>query len=98
MIEIKIEPSKKPNKKFDAVIDNKKTVSFGSSEHSDFTKHKDNERKQRYLNRHKARENWNDPTTAGALSKYVLWNKPTISASVKDMNKHFKNYNIKLKS
>ena len=98
MIEIKIQPSKKPNKKFDAVIDNKKTVSFGSSEHSDFTKHKDTERKQRYLNRHKAQENGNDPTTAGALSKYVLWNKPTISASVKDMNKHFKNYNIKLKS
>ena len=98
MIEILIQPSKKADKKYDAVIDGKKAVSFGSSQHSDFTKHKDPERKQRYLDRHKARENWNDPTTAGALSKFVLWNKPTISASVKDMNKKFKNYTIELKS
>ena len=96
MIEILIQPSKKADKKFDAIIDGKKTVSFGSSQHSDFTKHKDPERKQRYLDRHKARENWNDPTTAGALSKFVLWNKPTIAASVKDMDKHFKSYKIKL--
>ena len=98
MIEILIKPSKKADKKFDAVIDGKKIVSFGSSQHSDFTKHKDPERKQRYLDRHKARENWNDPTTAGALSKHVLWNKPSIAASVKDMDKQFKNYKIKLKT
>ena len=72
MIEILIKPSKKSDTKFDAVIDGKKTVSFGSSQHSDFTKHRDPERKQRYLDRHKARENWNDPTTTGALSKFVL--------------------------
>ena len=95
MIEIIITPSKKPDKKFDAIIDGKKTVSFGSSKHSDFTQHKDPARKQRYLNRHKARENWNDPTTAGSLSKNVLWNKQTISASVRDMDKQFKNYRIK---
>ena len=96
MIEILIQPSKKADKKFDAIIDGKKTVSFGSSQHSDFTKHKDPERKQRYLDRHKARENWNDPTTAGALSKHVLWNKQTLRESVKDMNRRFKDYSIKL--
>ena len=95
MIEIIITPSKKSDKKFDATIDGKKTVSFGAKGYSDFTQHKDPARKQRYLNRHKARENWNDPTTAGALSKHVLWNKPTIAASVKDMDKQFKNYKIK---
>ena len=98
MIEIIITPSKKSDKKFDAIIDGKKTVSFGSSKHSDFTKHGSEARKQRYLDRHKARENWNDPTTAGALSKFVLWNKPSIAASVKDMDKQFKNYKIKLKT
>ena len=96
MIEILIQPSKKADKKFDAIIDGKKTVSFGSSQHSGFTKQKDPERKQRYLDRHKARENWNDPTTAGALSKHVLWNKTTIAQSVKDMDKRFKDYRIKL--
>ena len=96
MIEILIKPSKKADKKFDAIIDGKKTVSFGSSQHSDFTKHGSEARKQRYLDRHKARENWNDPTTAGSLSKNILWNKQSISASVKDMDKQFKNYRIKL--
>ena len=95
MIEIIFTPSKKPDKKFDAVIDGKKTVSFGSSKHSDFTKHGSEVRKNSYIQRHKVRENWNDPTTAGALSKHVLWNKPSITASVKDMDKQFKNYKIK---
>ena len=95
MIEIIITPSKKSDKKFDAVIDGKKTVSFGAKGYSDFTQHKDPARKQRYLNRHKTRENWNDPTTAGSLSKNVLWNKQSITASVKDMDKQFKYYKIK---
>ena len=95
MIEIIITPSKKSDKKFDALIDGKKTVSFGAKGYSDFTQHKDPARKQRYLNRHKARENWADPTTAGSLSKYILWNNPSVTSSVKDMDKQFKNYKIK---
>ena len=53
MTEIIISKSKNKEKKYDARIDGKKTVSFGSAGMSDFTKHKDTERKQRYLNRHK---------------------------------------------
>ena len=49
MIEILIKPSKKADKKYDAVIDGKKTVSFGSSQHSDFTKHKDDGRMLLYI-------------------------------------------------
>ena len=95
MIEIIITPSKKSDKQFDATIDGKKTVSFGAKGYSDFTQNQDPARKQRYLNRHKTRENWNDPTTAGSLSKNVLWNKQSITASIKDMDKQFKNYKIK---
>ena len=64
-----ISKSKNINKKYDARIDGKKTVSFGSAGSSDFTKHKDTERKQCYLNRHKKNENWNDHTTAGFFAK-----------------------------
>ena len=56
---------------------------------SDFTKHRDEERKKRYIDRHKARENWSDPMTAGALSRYILWNKPTLRASIADYKKRF---------
>ena len=38
---IEISKSNKSDKKLKAVIDGKKTVHFGSSAHSDYTKHKD---------------------------------------------------------
>ena len=97
MTEIIISKSKNKDKKYDARIDGKKTVSFGAAGMSDFTKHKDPERKKRYLNRHKSREDWSDPTTAGFMSKNLLWNKPTLTESIKDTNNRFKNINIKLK-
>ena len=57
---------------------------------SDYTIHKDKKRKERYMKRHKVNENWNDPTTAGSLSRYILWNKPTLKASIEDYRKRFK--------
>ena len=72
MTEIIISKSKNKEKKYDARIDGKKTVSFGAAGMSDFTKHKDTERKQRYLDRHKKNENWNDHTTAGFFAKNIL--------------------------
>ena len=50
-MEVVISKSKKPNKKYDAVIDNRKTISFGEKGASDYTKHKDDDRKQRYIDR-----------------------------------------------
>jgi len=66
-----------------------KTIHFGSAGMSDFTKHRDEKRKLRYINRHKKREDWNSPMTAGALSRWILWNKPTIKASLEDYKKRF---------
>ena len=95
-MDIVITKSRKKDKKFDAVIDGKKTISFGAKGYSDFTQHKDSERKQRYLNRHKQNENWNDPKTAGFYAAHVLWNKPTLKASVADINKRFPKLHVKL--
>jgi hypothetical protein len=67
-----------------------KTTHFGAVGYDDFTKTKDVEQKKRYLSRHKKNENWTDPTTAGSLSAYILWNKPTVKASIADYKKHFK--------
>ena len=97
MVNIIIQPSSKKEKKYDAIIDNKKTVSFGASGYSDFTKHKDEERKRNYIARHKPNQDWKDHTTAGFFAKHILWNKPTIEASVKNTNKMFPKLNIKLK-
>jgi hypothetical protein len=65
-------------------------VHFGAVGYTDFTKSRDEQKKEAYLARHKARENWNDPTTAGALSRWILWNKPTLAASIKDFKQRFK--------
>ena len=46
---IVIKPSHLPNKKFDAIIDNKKTIPFGQKNASDFTQHKNEERKNKYI-------------------------------------------------
>lgn len=89
-----IRRSHKKEKKWDAVFlkgDGKeKVVPFGAAGMSDYTKHKDKTRKQRYLKRHSGMgEHWNKPDTPGALSKWVLWNKPSFKASVADFKKRF---------
>ena len=94
-MKVVISPSTNSKKKYMAVFTDspsfkKKTIHFGSAGMSDFTKNKDEERKKRYLDRHRKNENWNDPTTAGALSRWVLWNKPTLRASIADYKRRFK--------
>jgi len=94
-MKVVISSSTNSKKKYMAVFTDspsftKKTVHFGSAGMSDFTKNKDEERKKRYLDRHRKNENWNDPTTAGSLSRYVLWNKPTLRASISDFKRRFK--------
>lgn len=89
-----ITESDKPDKKLKATFlqDNGRTksVHFGAKGMTDHTKTpQDEERKKRYLARHAKNENWNDPTTAGALSRWILWNKPTLSASIADYKKRF---------
>lgn len=77
-------------KKYAAVIGNK-TVNFGAKGYSDYTKHKDYSRMKRYSIRHKSRENWGKSgiKSAGFWSKWILWNKPSLAASIKDTEKRF---------
>jgi hypothetical protein len=86
--------SHKKEKKWDAVFEKngrEKVVPFGQKGYSDYTKHKDKTRKQRYLKRHAGMgEHWTQPDTPGALSKWILWNKPTFKASLADFKKRFK--------
>ena len=89
---ISIKKSIKPQKKYDAKFkkdDKIKIVSFGASGYSDFTLTKNKEQKERYIKRHQKNENWNNPLSAGALSRFILWNKPTIKASKEDFKNKF---------
>jgi hypothetical protein len=90
---IKIVPSTNPKKKMEAhfLLDTGKTkiVRFGATEYGDFTSHHDEARKELYLARHSALEDWNNPLTAGALSRWILWNKPTLRGSITDFKRRF---------
>jgi hypothetical protein len=88
-MQIVITPSDKPTKKFEARIDGRKSIHFGAKNMSDFTIHKDPERKQRYLNRHSKNEDWNNYNTAAFYATNILWNKPTIAESISDTNRRF---------
>ena len=75
--------------KYVAVFDDGQHVSFGALGYEDYTTHGDLTRRNRYLRRHRLREDWNNPRTPGALSRYILWNKPTLDASIADYVKRF---------
>ena len=42
-------------------------------------------RRERTLKRHKANEDWTDPKTAGFWARHLLWNKPTLQASAREL-------------
>ena len=93
---VKVEDSKAKGKRYTAIFRDSKTgrekrVNFGDASMENFTIHKDPERRKRYLNRHKSRENWNDPVSPGALSRWILWgDSSSFSKSVADYRKRFK--------
>lgn len=94
---VQLKKSTISGKKYTAVFyDNQwikiKTTHFGSAGMSDYTIHKDDERKQRYIDRHSANENWDNYMSAGSLSKHILWSKPSVSASY---NAYLKKFNLK---
>lgn len=80
-----------------------KTVHFGGAGNRDFTlinkkgskwylptMAERKEVRRRYIERHsRGNENWNDPTTAGALSRWILWEKPTFEGSLRFYLKKF---------
>lgn len=85
-----LKKSNKPEKKYMVTVDGK-TIYFGASAYSDYTKHKDPERMERYVNRHKSKENWNKSgiKTAGFWSKWILWTKPTLKEAIKNAETKF---------
>lgn len=82
--------STRKDKKYQIQTPSGKTIHFGAKGYSDYTQHKDPKRKEAYIRRHQTRENWNDPETAGFYARWLLWNKPTLSASIKDMIRRIK--------
>eukprot|EP00965_Chrysotila_dentata_P029979 998289-Pleurochrysis_carterae.AAC.1 len=93
---VSIEQSTKQPYKYKAVFSTstgRKITHFGHRAYEDFNIHKDRVRKDRYRSRHRKDLETNDPTRAGFLSYYILWNKPTLEASVRDYTRRLRIYN-----
>jgi hypothetical protein len=74
---IRVVPSRNRLKKYDAVFDDR-IVSFGARRengvpYDDYTTTGNRMKRELYLARHSVNENWNDPYSAGALSRWLLW-------------------------
>lgn len=88
---VKLTRSPNPNKKF-RVSGANWHVDFGARGYSDYTLHKDPARKQRYITRHSARENWGPGgvRTAGFWSRWILWEKPSLTSAKQFVQRKFK--------
>ena len=86
---MKVYKSTRKGKKY-MLTYNGKLIHFGAEGMSDYTIHKDPKRKASYIARHQKRENWNDPSTAGFWSRWLLWNTPnSVSHNMKLTHKRF---------
>ena len=66
------------------------TVHFGLNGSSTYLDHKDDKKRDAYLARHEVHENWNDPKTAGSLSRWLLWGDSTsLQTNLKIFKKKF---------
>lgn len=91
---LNIEKSDKPKKKWVAHFENTETgrtksTHFGDTGLEDYTQHKDPERAERYRKRHAKDLRTQDPTRAGYLSMYVLWESPDLRKNIRDYKKRF---------
>jgi hypothetical protein len=86
-----IHRSDSKGKKLKVIHKGKTIVHFGADGYSDYTRHKDDRRKASYLRRHETNENWGKSgiDTAGFWARWILWNKPSLSASIKDTARRF---------
>jgi len=93
---VKLRRSRNPDKKWDVFLsdDNGKEyiVSFGARGMSDFTLHGDPERRERYLARHRPREDWTASglLTPGFWSRWLLWNQPTLEEGLEQVVRRFR--------
>ena len=93
---LRIEPSPQKRKKLRAVFDNGAAVHFGGRGCSDFTTYSATvpkalarAKRQAYIARHGAAESWRDPRAPATLSRYLLWERPTLQGALAAYRKRF---------
>jgi hypothetical protein len=82
--------SDRKDKRYKAIFDNGKQVHFGLKGGQTYIDHMDKLKRENYLKRHIKRENWDDPYTAGSLSRFITWgDSSNINKNLIDFKKRF---------
>ncbi len=86
--------SDKQDKKYYIITNTNKKIYFGQTGAEDFTTHKDEERKQRYISRHKKNDDWTKSgiDTPGFWTYHYLWSYPTKTHVYENIKKNYINY------
>ena len=92
---MKIEISPRKDKRFVASMvlkDGKRVkIHFGSKTGETFIDHGDKRLRQNYIARHGAlNEDWARPDSAGALSRFILWEHPDVDTAVQKFKRRFR--------
>ena len=83
--------SPRKGKKYRAIFDDESYIDFGLLGSSTFLDHKSLKKRHNYWARHYGNDterellNWVIPSPS-VLSAFLLWNKPTLEESIKDLN------------
>ena len=97
MVKVDIKKSTRDDKRYMATFYNtdgsKSTTHFGYADKnktgSTFIDHKNKDKKEAWLARHKVRGDFNNYKSASSLAKNILWNKSTLTASINDYKNRF---------
>ena len=101
-MQINISESTRPGKKYMAKVEGeRKTVHFGQDGAADYTNKEnratDTQRKS-YIARHGSKEDWkrSGVLSPGWRSRYILWEKKSLPAAVRDASKMYRGMKFKL--
>ena len=96
-MKIVIQKSSRTGKKWQA-SDGKRTVHFGASGYQSFIDHGDETRRKSYIQRH-SNEDWSKSNmmSPAFMSRWILWENPTIDAATRNLNEKYRYVHFKLK-
>jgi hypothetical protein len=85
-----ITQSDRKDKRYLATFNNGTKINFGLKGGQTYIDHGSKEKRDAYLKRHQKNENWDDPYTAGSLSRFITWgNSTNINKNISEFKKRF---------
>ncbi len=85
-----IDDSQRKDKRFVAIFDDGVKIHFGLKHGSTYIDHHNKILRANYIKRHRVNEDFNNPRTAGSLSRWILWgNNTDINKNIIDFKHRF---------